>query len=289
MLHSMTGHGQASVQNDQVRVVAEIKSVNNRFLKTSVYCDLDANHQAKLETLVKKHVNRGSVSLRLKTQTLDSSNEYAFNEPVLRSYWLQLSEIAGNSQSINVESLLQLPGVIAENIDEDLNAIVWPLAKQATIEALDLLNQMRAHEGNVMQQDMQTNLAIITQQLDSIRTLAPRVVESYSKRMTERINGLLEEYQVSIEASDVVKEVGVFAEKCDISEETVRLGSHLEQFDSVVQDGVSNGKKLDFLVQEMLRETNTIGSKANDVEIANHVVEIKTAIERIREMVQNVE
>lgn len=285
----MTGHGQASVQNDQVRVVAEIKSVNNRFLKTSVYCDLDANHQAKLETLVKKHVNRGSVSLRLKTQTLDSSNEYAFNEPVLRSYWLQLSEIAGNSQSINVESLLQLPGVIAENIDEDLNAIVWPLAKQATIEALDLLNQMRAHEGNVMQQDMQTNLAIITQQLDSIRTLAPRVVESYSKRMTERINGLLEEYQVSIEASDVVKEVGVFAEKCDISEETVRLGSHLEQFDSVVQDGVSNGKKLDFLVQEMLRETNTIGSKANDVEIANHVVEIKTAIERIREMVQNVE
>lgn len=285
----MTGHGQASVQNDQVRVVAEIKAVNNRFLKTSIYCDLDANHQAKLETLVKKHVNRGSVSLRLKTQTLNASEEFKFNEPVLRSYWLQLSEIAGNSQSINVESLLQLPGVIAENIDEDLNTLVWPLAEQATTEALQSLNEMRSLEGDVMRKDMQANLATISQQLELIKTLAPRVIESYSKRMTERINSLLEDYQVSIQATDVVKEVGVFAEKCDISEETVRLGSHIEQIDTVIKDSGNNGKKLDFLVQEMLRETNTIGSKANDFEIANHVVEIKTAIERIREMVQNVE
>ena len=289
LLLSMTGHGQASVQNDQVRVVAEIKAVNNRFLKTNIHCDLDANHQAKLESLVKKYVNRGSVSLRLKTQTHNSTVEFKFNESVLRSYWLHLSEIAGSSQPINVESLLQLPGVIAENIDDDLNATVWPLAEQATTEALESLNQMRSLEGDVMQQNMQANLKTIGQQLERIKALAPCVIESYSKRMTERINSLLEEYQVSIQPTDVVKEVGVFAEKCDISEETVRLGSHIEQFDCVINDTASNGKKLDFLVQEMLRETNTIGSKANDFEIANHVVEIKTAIERIREMVQNVE
>ena len=285
----MTGHGQASVQNDQVRVVAEIKAVNNRFLKTNIHCDLDATHQAKLEALVKQYVNRGSVSLRLKTHTLGTTGEFKFNEPILRSYWLQLAEIAGNSQTINVESLLQLPGIIAENIDDELNKVVWPLAEQATTEALESLNEMRSREGEVMQKDTQANLATIFQQLELIKTHAPRVVESYSKRMTDRINSLLEDYDVSIQATDVIKEVGVFAEKCDISEETVRLGSHIEQFDTVIKDSASNGKKLDFLIQEMLRETNTIGSKANDFEIANHVVEIKTAIERIREMVQNVE
>lgn len=289
MLLSMTGHGQASVQNDQVRVVAELKTVNNRFLKTNINCDLDAAHEAKLETLVKQNIKRGSVNLRLKTQLLGSEQTYQLNDSALRAYWLQLSEIAGSTQAINVESLLVLPGVIADNVPDDLNETIWPAAQQATEEALSQLNEMRKLEGSVMQKDMLSNCEIIARQLEAIKKLAPRVIESYSKRMTDRINGLLESHDVSIQESDVIKEVGVFAEKCDISEETVRLGSHIEQFNQVVNDSQSNGKKLDFLIQEMLRETNTIGSKANDVEIANHVVEIKTCIERIREMVQNVE
>lgn len=289
MLLSMTGHGQASVQNDQVRVVAEIRAVNNRFLKTNINCDLDAAHQAKLETLIKQNVSRGSVNLRLKTQILGGDDDLRLNEPVIRSYWLQLSEIAGSSQSINIESLLTLPGVVAENARDDLSDIIWPVAEQATNECLSNLNEMRAVEGATMQKDMKANCVIIAKELEAIKTLAPRVIENYSKRMTDRINSLLESYDVTVESTDVIKEVGVFAEKCDISEETVRLGSHIEQFNQIIDATQSNGKKLDFLIQEMLRETNTIGSKANDVEIANHVVEIKTAIERIREMVQNVE
>jgi len=285
----MTGHGQASVQNDQVRVVAEVKTVNNRFLKTSINCDLDAAHQSKLEALIKKHVGRGSVNLRVKTEMLDSGNVHKLNEAVLRSYWLQLSEVAGSSQSINIESLLLLPGVIDTNIDESLNETVWPVAEQATNQALEKLNQMRAVEGEVMHGDMLANSELIGQRLESVKQFAPQVIESYSKRMTERINGLLESHDVTIDPTAIIKEVGVFAEKVDISEETVRLGSHVEQFQKIVNGENSDGKKLDFLVQEMLRETNTIGSKANNVDIANHVVEIKTAIERIREMVQNVE
>ncbi len=285
----MTGHGQSSVQNEQVRVVAEIKAVNNRFLKTNINCDLDAAHEAKLETLIKKNVNRGSINLRVKTHFLGGENLYKLNEAVLKSYWLQLSEVAGSSQTVNVESLLTLPGIIADNVSEDTNAIVWPAAKAAATEALAKLNEMRKLEGEVMRKDMSSNCNIIADQLESIKKLAPRVVENYSKRMTERINGLLKTHDVEIQAADIVKEVGVFAEKCDIAEETVRLGSHIEQFKKIIDAKSSNGKKLDFLVQEMLRETNTIGSKANDVEIANHVVEIKTCIERIREMVQNVE
>ena len=285
----MTGHGQASVQNDQVRVVAEIRSVNNRFLKTNINCDLDAAHQSKLESLVKQYVNRGSLNLRLKTHFLGGGEEYKLNEPLIRSYWLQLSEIAGAGNHVNIESLLVLPGVIDEDFGEDLNEIVWPAAEQATTEALEKLNAMRAHEGKVMQQDMRENSVVIADQLQSIKNLAPRVIQNYSKRMLDRINGLLESFDVTIQSSDIVKEVGVFAEKCDISEETIRLGSHIQQFNRVINGKQSSGKKLDFLIQEMLRETNTIGSKANDVDVANHVVEIKTAIERIREMVQNVE
>ena len=140
-----------------------------------------------------------------------------------------------------------------------------------------------------MSKDMLENCQTIDTQLSAIQKLAPRMVDAYVKKMTDRINGMLEKFEVSITASDIVKEVGVFAERCDISEEVVRLGNHVSQFNKVTALPESNGKKLEFLVQEMLRETNTIGSKSNDTDIANHVVEIKTAIERIREMVQNVE
>ena len=289
MLISMTGHGQASVQNEQFRVVAEVRSVNNRFLKTSINCDMDAEHQAKIEGLIKRNVSRGSVNFRIKTHFLGSGQVAKLNESVLRSYWLQLSEIAGNSQSINLESILTLPGIVQDNIDENIYREIWPIAEQAITQALTQLNMMRAEEGVVMQKDMQANCVEIAKALEEIKQRAPSVIENYSKKMTDRINKLLESYDVSIQVTDIIKEVGVFAEKCDVSEETVRLGSHIEQFNKIIREVGSNGKKLDFLVQEMLRETNTIGSKANDVTIAGHVVEIKTAIERIREMVQNVE
>jgi len=136
---------------------------------------------------------------------------------------------------------------------------------------------------------LHANCEVIATELDRIEERAPLVVEAYRKRLTERLNKLLEEYEVSIEATDVVREVGIFADRGDISEEIVRLRSHLRQFDAIAASEESNGRKLEFLIQEILRETNTIGSKANDAEIAGHVVEIKTAIERMREMIQNVE
>jgi uncharacterized protein (TIGR00255 family) len=288
MLLSMTGHGEAVVQTDTAQVQVEIRTVNNRFLKLNLNSDLDAAAQAQVEALIKKEIARGSVSLRIKTQ-VSGDEPYRLNEPLLRSYWLQLTEIAGSSQAVNVESLLVLPGVV-EDLSKSHDAeAIWPVVKTAVEQAVESLNEMRTREGAAMLRDMQTNCAQIAEQLTKIREMAPAVVENYAKRITDRINGLLEKYDVSVEASDVVREVGIFAERCDFSEETVRLESHLEQFDSILNLPESNGRKLDFLVQEMLRETNTIGSKANNATIATYVVEIKTAIERIREMVQNVE
>src|SRR5262249_25266571 len=133
------------------------------------------------------------------------------------------------------------------------------------------------------------NARTIAAELAQIEARAPLVVEAYRGRLTERLNKLLAEVGSRIEPADVVREVGVFAERSDISEEIVRLKSHLEQFDGILAADESQGRKLEFLTQEMFRETNTIGSKANDAEIARHVIEIKTAIERMREMIQNVE
>jgi uncharacterized protein (TIGR00255 family) len=140
-----------------------------------------------------------------------------------------------------------------------------------------------------MAADLQRNARTVAVMLQEIERRAPVVVEAYRRRLLERLNTLLADYATSVEPADVVREVGVFADRSDISEEVVRLRSHLEQFESIAGGEESNGRKLEFVIQEMLRETNTIGSKANDAEIAHHVVEIKTALERIREMIQNVE
>ena len=289
MLLSMTGHGQSLVQNSQVRVLAEVRSVNNRFLKTNVSCDLDASHQSKLENLIKKFINRGSVNLKVKSERLLKGGDYKLNDAVIRAYWLQLSEVAGSSQSINVESLLQLPGVVQENVADDYSEVIWPSLEQAVTEALQKHLEMRSQEGAVMQHDMRQNCTAIRTELAEIQRVAPRVIENYSQKIIDRIKSLLEKHDISVQPADVIKEVGIFAERVDISEEIVRLSSHLNLFDSVIDADESNGRKLDFLVQEMLRETNTIGSKANDADIASRVVSIKTSIERIREMVQNVE
>lgn len=289
MLLSMTGHGEALVQDETASVQVEVRTVNNRFLKLNVNTDLDAALQSQIEGLVKQQIGRGSVSVRVKTSPSGNAEPYRLNESLLRSYWLQLSEIAGGSQSVNLESLLTLPGIVEESSSSGQQEKLWPIVQTAVEQALVNLNEMRAREGDTMKQDMLANCGLITQQLELVRKQAPAVIENYAKKMADRINNLLEKYDVSIEPTDLIREVGVFAERCDFSEETVRLDSHIDQFNEIIQRSDSNGRKLDFLVQEMLRETNTIGSKANDATIATHVVEIKTAIERIREMVQNVE
>ena len=283
----MTGHGQASVEQDQYRVAVEIRTVNNRFLKTSINTTLGAELESRVEQQLKATLRRGSVSIRIKTENLQAAQRARLNSEVIQSYWTQLSEIAGGSQSINVESLLTLPGVIEDSEPTDQEEL-WPVVKKTLAEALQSLVEMRGTEGEAMKFDMVSNIGAIETELASIEKLAPTVSEAYSKRLTDRINKLLEKFEVTVTASDVIKEVGMFADRTDVSEETVRLATHLEQFRLVIQEPTP-GKKLDFLVQEMLRETNTIGSKANNSDIAKHVVEIKTAIERIREMVQNIE
>jgi len=290
----MTGLGQAQCERDGVVVAVEVRTVNHRYFKLACRTtDGYGSLEPRIERLVRRHVRRGSVQVDVRVEHQASPEDFKLNEIVLDSYRRQLEAYCSRmdiTERFGLDALLLLPGVAEESTARRADAdAVWLLVEQALDAALENLARMRADEGASMAADLRANCRAIAEQLNAIEARAPRVVEAYRQRLTERLNRLLEEYEISIEAADVVREVGVFADRSDISEEIVRLRSHLKQFDTLADADPSSGRKLEFLIQEMLRETNTIGSKANDAEIAGRVIEIKAAIERMREMIQNVE
>jgi len=290
----MTGYGEAHRQQDGVTVAVEVRTVNSKYLKLTVRSSEGyGSLESQIESVVRENVRRGTVTLSVRVDRTSSPEDYRINDTVLASYRDQILSYlgsVGDEAEVPIESLLMLPGVVEEDAWRRLETSEdWPLIEGVLREAVDNLNDMRSVEGQAMQRELESNCQTITTSLEKIEGLAPRVAQHYQQRLTERLNKLLEEHEIRVEASDVVREVGLFADRADISEETVRMRSHLGQFATILQEPESAGRKLEFITQEMFRETNTIGSKANDAEIAGHVVEIKTVIERIREMVQNIQ
>ncbi len=303
----MTGQGQALVSQAGCTVQAEIRSVNNRFLKVAVRCGERFNELApRVERLVQAQVRRGTVNVSLKVSAAGLNNSYQINPEVLHGYQQQVASLCGGTldwgqQPQLLAALLGLPGVTDDGggDPESLEAI-WPIVELAVSESIERLNEMRAVEGQAMARDLSENLEQIAARVREIEHRAPLASQSYQQRIMERIQQLLATARsgdAGLAAAtapggssiDLIREVAVFADRCDFSEETVRLRSHLTQFSQLLQDRDSQGRKMDFLIQELVRETNTIGSKANDAGIAGQVVEIKTCIERLREMVQNIE
>ncbi len=290
----MTGHGEATTAAPGANVHAEIRTVNNRYLKVQVRTDGPAAWESNIEALVRESVRRGAVQVSLKIDCESSAEKFRLNEAVLNGYADQLSALLYTRNphqpppQIPWGSLLSLPGVVREPQVAQPDEL-WPLVEQATRQALASLDKMRRDEGAAMASDMNQNCQAVAEDLNAIEVRAPLVIDAYRQRLSDRLNGWLEAHQVTLQPADIVREIGVFADRADISEEIVRLRSHLEQFHATLAAAESNGRKLDFLVQEMFREVNTIGAKGNDVEISRRVVGMKTAIERLREMVQNVE
>ncbi len=294
MLLSMTGHGAAHHQQDGVSVTVDVRAVNSRYFKLVLRTSEGyASLESRVDESVRRDIRRGTVQIDLRVERESTPDDYRLNAVVLAGYQQQLATLLGElagGEPIRLEALLALPGVVdergARGVDVDSD---WPLVQPALKKALERLHRMRVEEGRAMAADLAENCQSIRGHLDHIEQRAPLVSEAYANRLAERINKLLAQYEVTVEPSDVIREVGLFAERSDISEEVVRLRSHLEQFDGIMQLAESSGRKLEFVTQEMFREANTIGSKANDAEITGHVIEIKALVERIREMVQNVE
>ncbi|REK09123.1 MAG: YicC family protein [Planctomycetota bacterium] len=294
MLLSMTGFGEAHREDATMVVAAEVRTINSRYFKLVVRSGEGCSAlEPLIENVVRGHIKRGTVQVSLRIDRARRSEDFKIDTDVLTGYREQLAELYrswGVIQPIIAESLLSLPGVVVQegassiNVDRD-----WPLVREALEGALERMDAMRVEEGRAMAEDLASNRAAIATELDAIEARVPHVAESYRGRLTERLTKTLEQFQVTLQPGDLIRELSIYAERSDISEEIVRLRSHLEQFGATLELKESSGRKLEFVTQEMFRETNTIGSKANDVEISRHVIEIKAAIERIREMIQNVE
>ena len=236
---------------------------------------------------------RGSLKLNLIVSREASPDNYQLNAAVVLNYHRQLKQLSeqidGAVPQLEWNTLLALPGAVSDRQSKTDVEQEWPTIERVVRAGLEQLNAMRAREGQALAVDLLANCDVIARELSQVELRAPDIVRAYETRLLDRINQLLADQGVKAEPSVIVREVGVFADRADIAEEIVRLRSHLDQFASIVNHETAPGRKLDFMIQEMLRETNTIGSKANDAQVARHVVEMKTAIERLREMVQNVE
>ncbi|NUQ64388.1 MAG: YicC family protein [Pirellulales bacterium] len=290
----MTGFGEAHRQENGTAVSVELRTINSRYLKISIRTsDGYSSLEPQIEGVVRDRVRRGTIQVGVRVDRAKSPEDYRIDTRVLDSYRHQLEtmfRLWGTNQPVPIDSLLLLPGVVDEGTAGKANAAEqWPVVEKTLEEALANLERMRGEEGRVMADDLRANGRAASACLEVIQRRAPLVAEAYRGRLEERLKRVLGEVEVKFDPSDVIKEVGLFAERSDISEEIVRLRSHLEQFDTIIDAAESSGRKMEFLTQEMFREVNTIGSKANDVEISRQVIEIKAAIERIREMIQNIE
>jgi len=294
VLLSMTGYGEARFQSEQLSLSIELRALNNRYLKVSVRAP-DPYHllEAEFEKVIRRQIKRGTIQLQLRCERQSTVQDFRINAIALTSYVQQIRTVAaqhGLPADHLLSQALALPGVVPEagslthKLHED-----WPVIEQALLEALRSLGAMRQEEGRAMAQELLAFREIIEAHLDLIRKKAPTVATAFRDRLLERVRSLLKGVDVEIDRDDLIREVSIFAERSDIAEEVVRLATHLDHFREIMNEEESPGRKLEFLTQEMFREANTIGSKASDVEISREVVEIKGTLEKIRELIQNVE
>jgi uncharacterized protein (TIGR00255 family) len=272
----------------------EIKTVNNRYLKTSVRLpEAVAFLEEDIDKLLRKNLSRGMVSCVLRLKNAPANVLFDIDETALRAYMKKLSRIASSANSkcsIDIGGLLTLPGIVQPALpNEEKAKQIKETVVSITQKAIDQLRQMRAAEGSALEADLDGHCKAIKQDLEQIRTRSEVVLHEYQKKLKKRVDELLADAKLKLDEETLAREVAIFADRSDISEELARLDSHLQQFAQSCQANTKAGRRLDFISQEMLREANTIASKAYDTEVIRCVVDIKCRIDRIKEQVQNIE
>ena len=290
-MRSMTGCGNGLNRSGEWEVTAEIRSVNHRFLDISMRLPRNIGF---LETAIRgriaERLRRGHVDVYVTVRRIDASAVQAVADMELARHYLQIAEEladkTGMPNDMTVSRVLDLEGVVTVTEREMDQEMVTELALAAADQALDQLIAMRAMEGMNLKKDLCEHLDIAAGIREQIRVRAPYVVDDYRERLNTRLRKLGAE---GVEPQRIAQEVALIADRCAIDEELSRLDSHIKQMKSYLDAEGEIGKKMDFLIQEMNREANTIGSKASDAEIAQHVVNLKSEIEKLREQIQNVE
>ncbi len=291
MIKSMTGYGRAKLSKDDREYQIEIKSVNHRYLDISVRIPKQLSYlEETIKKEIAKKVKRGKIDVfvTFENNSLEGK-EIKINTELAKAYIDELKKLAEKENilsDIQVTEISKYPDVLNIQSSQDDEKITEEVLETVTI-ATDNLVQMRETEGNKISEDLLKRLNIINKKVEEIAKLSTGLIEEYVVKLEERINEILKNQE--IDKTRLAQEVVIYADKCSIEEEVTRLNSHILQFKNLLNSNEAIGKKLDFIIQEMNRETNTIGSKANNLEITNGVIDIKTEIENIREQVQNIE
>lgn len=292
MIHSMTGYGRAVRTLNGREITVELRSVNNRFLDCTVKLPRAFSYaEDAIKQTVKASVARGKVDVFVGVNaTAEENVRVSLNRPVLEGYLNALRTVVsdyGVRDDISAMSLSRLPEVfVVEKPEEDEERNTADIVSVAK-EALAAYNAMREREGAALAADVRAHASVILSFVEKVEQRSPVTLREYRTRLENKLREVLE--NKSIDESRIVTEAALFADKIAVDEETVRLRSHLSQLETLLSEGGAIGRKLDFLLQEMNREANTIGSKGNDLEQARNVVEIKAELEKIREQIQNIE
>nr|WP_245208782.1 YicC/YloC family endoribonuclease [Gottfriedia endophytica] len=289
MVVSMTGYGKAILTKEQVKIHIEMKSVNHRYLETILRMPRQLMpYEEPIKKIVSEYTNRGRVELFITIEGM-LSRKLVVDEELLTQYKNVLNQLQldkKDSKDYSAIELLKLPEVTTitevEQIEENFGQYLFDTVH----EACNQFRQMKEKEGTQLKKDVVLRLNSIEESLEKIKPYAPNVIKSYQNKLQAKLNEVLNQ---SIDEQRLLAEVMIFADRSDITEEQVRLKSHIEMFNETLQLNESIGRKLDFIVQEMNREINTIGSKANDILISKLVIEMKNNLEKIREQVQNIE
>jgi len=293
MIRSMTGYGTASREHEGMHLSVDLRSVNNRSFKATVRLPSSLGSlEGELEAWLARRIARGSVSLTVRLGDGTARSCGQINAAALRSYLQQLeSVVGGGSVRVDAAALLGLPGVVTDDGGAAIAEAARPVLASLLEDAVRTLFAMREREGASLGELLRSLGDTIQTRLDEVAERAPEVSRLYGERLTARMTGLLNEAGVAAREEDVLREVATFAERSDIAEEVERLGGHLQHLRELLDPSNPEpiGRTLDFLAQEMLREANTIASKGSDLEIARRVVEMKTAIDRIKEQAANAE
>lgn len=292
MIKSMTGFGRGEHIGQIKQVVVEIKSVNHRYSEILVklprqYTLLDE----RLRRLILNYISRGRVEVYIKIDDTGlAAREVQVDKELALAYYKALKELAaitGSGFEVSVTQIAQMPDVLKiEEPKEDLEDI-WQDIEQSLQLAIQSFLDMRTIEGEKLEEDLRDKLSVIESITCKIEEKSPQVVELYRDKLKARIKEIMDSGQV--DENRLALEVALFADKCSIAEEIVRLKSHIQQFLTALKSSNPVGRKLDFLLQEMNREVNTIGSKGNDLEITQNVVDLKSELEKLREQIQNIE
>jgi uncharacterized protein (TIGR00255 family) len=288
----MTGYGRAQAQLHGRDITVELRSVNNRYLDCSVKLPrIYGFAEDAVKAQVKKAVSRGKVDVFITVQATEAAQvAVSINRPVLEGYLTALHQIAadyGVTDDITVMSLSRLPDVLTVQKQEEDEDEVQADLMAVLDEALARYDAMRTVEGQALEDDLRSRAQTILDRVAVVEARSPETVAEYRARLTRKMEEVLS--GTAVDESRILTEAAIYADKVAVDEETVRLRSHLAQLDDMLSGGGAIGRKLDFLLQEMNREANTIGSKCNDVELARTVVDIKAELEKIREQTQNIE